>query len=203
MTWIKSLLLLTTAPNPRRSPALRRTGSSLASPCGVWSTSPESTAEGGSWERQKFQDWEERRGFAHLQPARRKTDLSSQPWNSSSGARVIKSWTNCESPLKQIKSSVPPPPRLSPWALRRAEEAALRRAPVPALGRGSLLLEAAWHPGPAGRAAASPAAGAGRGAEGKRVGRGCPKAFVDQQNPSVSRYGGRLECFLSTLGAPA
>lgn len=78
--------------------------------CGVWSTSPESTAGGGSWERQKFQDWEERRGFAHLQPARHKTDLSSQPWNSSSGAHVIKSWTNCESPLKKIKSSVPPAP---------------------------------------------------------------------------------------------
>lgn len=179
MTWIKSSSLLTTAPNPRRSPALRRTGSSLASPCGLWSTSPEGTAEGGSWERQKFQDWEETRGFAHLQPARRKADLSSQPWNSSSGARVLKSWTNRESPLKQIKSSVPPP-AFPPWAPRRAAEAALRRAPVPALGRGSLLLEAAW---PRRQSCGLPCSRGGAGGRGKAGGTRLSEGFRRPAEP--------------------
>lgn len=146
----KSLLLLTVL-KPCQCPALRRVRSSLESPCGVWSTSLESTAGGGSWERQKFQDWEERRGFAHLQPAQHKTDLSSQPWNSSSGAQVIKSWTNCDSLLKKIKSSVfPPPPdqARTRFAQELAEKTAVSSASVPALGHGSLLLEAAWHSNP-------------------------------------------------------
>lgn len=39
----------------------------------------------------------------------RSTDSCSQPWNSSSETRVIKECTNCESPLKKIKSSVSAP----------------------------------------------------------------------------------------------
>lgn len=160
MTWRKSLLLLT-ALNPRRYPAQRRIRSSPGSPCGVWSTSQASAAGGGSWERQKFQDWEERWGFAHLQPARHKTDLSSQPWNSSSGAHIIKNWTNCESPLKKIKSSLCVRPRRVPPP-RRARTLFGWRGGSPARDRGSLLLEAAWAPRRL-QSHAPPAAGVRRG----------------------------------------
>lgn len=84
----------------------------------------------------------------------RSTDSCSQPWNSSSETRVIKECTNCESPLKKIKSSVPPAPTRgcsSPGALELAEPGVLRRARVPARGQGSLLLEAAWGSGEGGR----------------------------------------------------
>lgn len=77
--------------------------------CGMRSASPES-APGGGLGRAAASSLGRRAGHSRIssQPDS-STGPSSQPSNPSSGARVIKRCTNCESPSKKIKSSVSPP----------------------------------------------------------------------------------------------
>lgn len=113
------------------------------------------------------------------------TDSSSQPSNSSSGAHVIKRWTNCESPLKKKKSSVSPP---RPYAWMRFPQEPLSwqsREPCaePESPRGDTALCCWRQPGvPRSQGTAGTAAGDG--------GSTADQSLVDQQYPAISHCEG-------------
>lgn len=174
MTWRESLLQW--EPSPRRSGAV----SGRAAPCRAEREAPPRRARRGVGPGEPQVPALAGEQGIRASPASptRSTDSSSQPWNPSSGARVIKRCTNCESPLKKIKSSVSPP---RPHACMRFPQEPLSwqsREPCaePESPRGdkALLLEAAW--GPRSQGTAGRAAGGG--------GSTADPSLVDQQNPS-------------------